>query len=112
MAGPKKTKLQAFFQLNCTDLNARECLYTKTTQHYVWNDKQIRSTRQRGGEKVVTRLYTVFPKNQELFHLLLLLLHVRGPTCFQDLLKFNDIVYDSFLKATQGRGIASNNNEW
>jgi len=113
VADPKKTKLQAFFQLNVTDVNAREHLYTEIPHHYVWNDKEKKwLPRKRGGDKIVTRLYTVSPKNQELFHLRLLLLHVRGPTCFQDLLSFNGVVYDSFLKAAQARGIASNNNEW
>lgn len=68
--------------------------------------------RHRGGDKIVTRLYTVNPKNRELFHLRLLLLHVRGAKGFVEVRTYNNIIYDTFVEAAQARGIASNDNEW
>lgn len=66
----------------------------------------------RGGEKIISRIYSVSPKDIELFHLRLLLLHVKGPKSFEDVKSLNGIPYNSFVEACHVRRIASNDNEW
>ena len=42
--------------------------------------------RQRGGDRIISRMYSVSPADAERFHLRLLLLHVPGATSFTNLL--------------------------
>lgn len=113
VANPRQTKLQAFFKLNQIDDSANNLLYLDIPQHYVWNDSDKKWTkRQRGGNKVISRMYTVSPKNKELFHLRLLLLHVRGVKNFDDVKTFDGVTYHTFEEAAHARGIATNNQEW
>lgn len=107
----RRTKLTAFFEIN--QIDSSDLLYTETPIHYIWVDKEKKwKKRQRGGSKAIARLFYVSPKDVELFHLRLLLLHVRGPICFQDLRTVGNIVYPTFSAAAHARGIASNDREW
>ena len=49
--------------------------------------------------KVFTRMARISPRNQERYCLYLLLLHVRGPTSWTDLLTLGDMVCTSFRQA-------------
>lgn len=60
----------------------------------------------RGGDKIITRMSVVLPKDIDLFHLRLLLLHVCSAKSFADV-----NTYNSFFGACHARGIASNDNE-
>lgn len=110
---PKQTKLLAFFQLNSEDPSAEPYKYTEIPLHFTWYaDSKKWKKRLRGGDKIISRMYAVSPKDIELFHLRLLLLHVNGPKSFEDLRTYDGILYNSFLEACHARGIASNDNEW
>ncbi|XP_065368825.1 uncharacterized protein LOC135961256 [Calliphora vicina] len=107
------TKLLAFFELNRIDPSANQYTYCEVPSHYVWNDARKKwQRRQRGGDKIISRMYSVSPKNPELFHLRLLLLHVCGPKSYEDIRTYNRVLYSTFVAACHARGIASNDNEW
>lgn len=109
----RRTKLLAYFKLNEVDPAARAYRYVDLPLHYVWVDKdKIWKNRQQGGEKIISRMYVVSPKDVELFHLRLLLLHVTGPQSFADVRFYNGVQYPTFVAACHARGIASNDNEW
>lgn len=109
----RNTKLLAFFHLNRNDPSANAFKYTEIPLHYVWIDKdKYWKKRIRGGDKIISRMYSISPKDVELFHLRLLLLHVTGPISFQDVRTYDGIVYNTFVEACFARGIASNDNEW
>jgi len=109
----KKTKLLAFFELNILDDRASSYTYVQIPMHYTWNDRDKNWTwRLRGGDKIIPRMYLVSSKDVELFHLRLLLLHVKGPKSFADVRTYNGIVYSTFVEACYARGIATNDNEW
>lgn len=57
-------------------------------------------------------MYVVSPKEIELFHLRLLLLHVTGVESFEQVKFYNGVQYNTFVEACHARGIASNDNEW
>lgn len=78
------TKLESWFVLNGSDDDARQWLYTDIPQHYVYVDSKWK-TRQRGSDKIVSRMYTVSIKDEERFYLRMLLLHLPGATCFESL---------------------------
>ncbi len=51
-------------------------------------------------------------RNLELTCLRILLLHVRGPTSFQDLRTFDHVTYPTFEQAARRRGLIEDDNEW
>lgn len=109
----RNTKLLAYFQLNNEDRYARQIKYVDIPTHYTWNNAEKRWQRRvLGGDKILTRMYVVSPRDVELFHLRLLLLHVVGAKSFADVRTYNGVIYNSFIEACHARGIASNDNEW
>lgn len=104
---PRQTKLLAYFALNRVDVTARQYRYVDIPLHYVWIDKEKKwKRRQQGGDKIISRMYVVSPKEIELFHLRLLLLHVTGPKSFMDVKFYNGVQYNTFVEACHARGIA------
>ena len=64
------TQLMGFFQLNCNDTEAGQYKYIEIPKHYVWVQKDRKwKRRQRGGDKVVVRMYAVSPRDSERFFL-------------------------------------------
>ncbi|GKE04655.1 hypothetical protein Tco_1396673, partial [Tanacetum coccineum] len=51
------------------------------------------------------RLISANPAKGERFYLRVLLSHVKGPTCWEDLYIVNDILYSTFRKAALKRGL-------
>ena len=62
------THLTAWFQLNADDADARQYLYTEIAQHYVFVDREKKwAERRRGGDRVISRMYSVSPTDPEKF---------------------------------------------
>lgn len=110
---PKDTKLQAWFLLNSSaESNSCQHLYTEIPFYFTWDETHKRwKPRQRGAGNIVTRLYNVDPRKIELFHLRLLLLHVRGAKSFVDLRTYDGIIYQTFREAAIARGVALDDSE-
>ena len=64
------------------------------------------------GERVITRLYTVNPKNIELFYLRLLLLHTRGATSHADLRAHKGDTYTTYHDTCVARGLTESDHQW
>lgn len=75
----RPSKLEAFFQLNLCDDNARQYTYDKILRYYVWNDSDSRWTKRKKGMQIGRISYT-HHSSREAWYLRLLLLTVRGPT--------------------------------
>ncbi len=73
----KPTTLMAWFELNQSNVEARQYLYCDIPYHYVLKDYKYK-IRERGENKILTRMYSVSPRNTELYSLRLLLLYVAG----------------------------------
>lgn len=98
--------LTAFFILNRDNPEARQYLYQEIPYHFVYNKNlHMWTPRQRDHEKTIARVQFVYPSSKELFHLRLLLQHVRGPTSFEDLLTVNGVPYTTFSDACVARGL-------
>jgi len=106
-----RTKLESWFQLNENDANARHLLYTDIPYNYVYVRNKWQQ-RQRGGNNVVARMYTVGIKDEERFYLRMLLLHVKGATSFQFLRTVDDVVYNTFKEAAFHRHLLDSDEEW
>lgn len=110
LAETGRTKLEKFFELNTSDETAREFVYTDIPYHYVFNRNW--NKRQRGENKIVARMYTVSPKDEERFYLRILLLHVQGPMSFEDLRTYDGVVHATFKEASVARGLLETDDEW
>ena len=114
----KDTMLTAWFNLNETDENAREYLYAEIAEHYVFNKKdRVWTKREKGGDKILSRMYQVSPKEEELFYLRVLLLHVRGARSFENIRTAPDrngvpVLYETFKEAARARGLTRDDAEF
>ncbi|XP_074342285.1 uncharacterized protein LOC141679779 [Apium graveolens] len=107
----KLSHLEAFFQLNYTDPEARKFTYDEIPRHYVWNELDtVWNVRKRGLQ--IGRLFYTHHGTGELWYLRLLLTKVRGPTSFKHLSTVNGKVCLSFQDACREYGLLDDDNEW
>jgi len=114
LRNPQDSKLTAWFKLNQEDATARQFLYTEIPQHYVWdapNKKWLRR-KTNTGERVITRLYAVNPKNTESSYLRLLLLHTPGALSYEYLKTYHSHIYATYRDVCVARGFTASDDEW
>ncbi|KAL8049007.1 hypothetical protein ABFX02_07G104800 [Erythranthe guttata] len=101
-----KTMLTEFFNANRCDESAMRLrlLYKEFPEYFVWEAGK-RKWKIRQKQHVVGRLCTVNPLEGERYFERLLLLNVRCPTSFEDLLTFNGHTYFTFREAATARGL-------
>ncbi|XP_060846202.1 uncharacterized protein LOC132925860 [Rhopalosiphum padi] len=102
-----RTKLTAFFELNTTDVEARQYLYQEIPVHYTWNaTRRMWSRRRRQVTyETLARMYVVNPLDRDRFHLRLLLLHKRGPQSFRDMRTVDGVEYPTYGAAAVAMGL-------
>ncbi|KAH7701638.1 Protein Y46B2A.2, partial [Aphelenchoides avenae] len=101
----KHSTLDAFFRLNASGNElAKTLLYSEVPAHFVMKNGEWVPTRSR---KVVSRIYSVSPAQNELYMLRTLLLYVKGPTCYEDLYVVDGEVCPSYASACLRRGITT-----
>ena len=107
------SQLESWFQLNRVDPEAHQYKYSEIPYHYVFHKKTTEwKRRQRGADKIISRLYSAQPKEGERFYLRVLLLHVPGATSYEDLRTVNGVVLDSFREACLQRNLLQDDREW
>ena len=107
------TMLTACFDLNQRDEHARQFLYCNLPYHYVFQKKDKKwVARQRGAEKVVSRMYNANIREGERYFLRVLLLNVPGALSFEDLKTFEGAVSQSFREACLARGLLEDDALW
>lgn len=114
-AAESETTLTAWFKLNADNEPARQHLYHEIPTFYVFDARanpRRWKPRQRGGDKIIARMFSVSPRDAERFHLRLLLLHVPGPTCFEDLRTVDGDVLPTFREACIRRHLLEDDNIW
>ena len=115
-SGSHVTKLTAWFALNnSTDTSSRQYLYGEIPKHYTWqasNGKKWVKRRNNLGARVISRIYSVSPRDRERFYLRMLLFHVRGARSFRDMRTHEGVVYESFEAACRARGLLIDDTEW
>ncbi|GBM58760.1 hypothetical protein AVEN_179315-1 [Araneus ventricosus] len=83
-AAQRNTMLTAWFELNRRDPDANRYFYSDIPKHFVWKNYKW-ERRVRFGDRIVSRLYSVSPKDTERFHLRMLLFHVTRAKSFEEL---------------------------
>ncbi|XP_029172378.1 uncharacterized protein LOC114941527 [Nylanderia fulva] len=112
------TMLLDYFQLNARDEEAKQYLYSDIPSHYVFkkviiNGRTInRWVKRQRYFNCIGRMYSVSPSQIELFHLRILLLHVKGATSFQELKTVNNEIHQTFTAACLALGLIEDDEEW
>ncbi|XP_010687521.1 uncharacterized protein LOC104901629 [Beta vulgaris subsp. vulgaris] len=94
-----RTPLTAFFKANATIEGAQNYLYGEFTEHYRWDLSSKEWVKRKNKVIVIGRLTFVGPTEGERYFLRLLLLNVRGPRSFEDLLTVDGYRCASFQEA-------------
>lgn len=123
VAAPPATTLTAFFKLCTDDMFAQTLLYSEVPKYFTWNASKKEFQRRKQGKAVpghanlystdaLGRLYTVHPNNAECYYLRLLLINVRGPTCFEHLRTVNGQQCATYREACQELNLLENDAHW
>ena len=112
----KVTMLMDYFALNERDPEARQYLYPDIPNHYTFkkapgSNKMQWEKRQQNFD-VIGRMYSVSPTQIELFHLRVLLLHVKGAKNFIDLRTVDGVIYSTFVATCLALGLIEDDEEW
>ena len=112
----KRTKLTAYFELNQQDEDACGLYYRQIPECYRWDtDKRMWMTRKRetnGIPKQIGRMYSIHPRQQELYNLRLLLNNVKGAEGFDDLKNFQGVTHETYQSAAVARNLVKNDMIW
>ncbi|XP_075092424.1 uncharacterized protein LOC142172656 [Nicotiana tabacum] len=102
----KKTMLTEFFLMNETNKDTKELklLYKDFPQHFVWSSSYKMWTQRQQGH-VIGRVVTCHPTEGERYYLRLLLMNVRAPKSYKDLITVNEICCDTFRESAEKRGL-------
>ncbi|XP_058797039.1 uncharacterized protein LOC131667563 [Phymastichus coffea] len=107
-----------YFKLNVHNISARQYYYNEIPKYFTYKKTKINGTvtslwdTRKKHFKCIGRMYSVSPTQTELFHLRLLLFHVKGPTSYNDLKTVDNILYPSFTAACLALGIIEDDEEW
>ena len=108
-----ETTLTEFFALCRDHPEARKYTYQEIPEHYTWSKTERRwKMRERGFGKVIGRIHSTTPADQERFFLRLLLLKHRGPTSYEDVRTVDSVTYPSFREAAIAAGLFVDDKEW
>ncbi|XP_066316197.1 uncharacterized protein [Miscanthus floridulus] len=108
----RKTMLTEWFVANQNADQGRHLTYCEFPSKWKW-DSSSRSwdCRQRPTGKI-GRLYYVHPSVGERYFLRMLLLVVRGAQSYEDVRRYNGVLYPTFKLACSARGLLGDDKEW
>ncbi|KAL5543450.1 hypothetical protein UlMin_007234 [Ulmus minor] len=104
-----RSMLTEYFNMNKTNEKAKTLLYNQFPEHFVWNQRDKFWIPRKKGH-VIGRIVTTNPSEGERYYLRLLLNHIRGATCFQDLRIVNNVLTSSFRESALLRGLLKSDN--
>ena len=107
----KKTILTDWFTANCTIPTAKQHSYLNFLHHFVW-EKKSRKWKSHSQANVIARMYFVHPSTGERIYLRLLLITVKGPESWEDLRRFQGVLYPMFKAACVIHGLLEDDGEW
>ncbi|XP_070010148.1 uncharacterized protein [Nicotiana sylvestris] len=98
--------LTEFFSMNDTDEDPKELnlLYKEFPEYFVWSSSDKFWAR-RQKRCAIGRIVTFHPTEGERYYLRLLLMHVRGPTSYKDLLTVDGEPCSTFRESVEKRGL-------
>nr|XP_016466763.1 PREDICTED: uncharacterized protein LOC107789465 [Nicotiana tabacum] len=107
----KQTMLTHFFEMNRTNAEAMKLnlLYREFPEHFVWSATE-RMWTPRKHRYAIGRVVTCHPIEGERYYLRMLLMTIRGPKSYNDLLTVNRERCSSFRESVEKRGLLQSDN--
>lgn len=106
----KDSTLTAYFKFMSANPECK-ILYPDMPMYCTWNKTLGKWNFRKGYQKSFGRMYTVNPKQTDLYHERYLLLHVPAKS-FSDLKTVDGKEYDNYSQACLARGLITNDDEW
>jgi hypothetical protein len=107
----KDTQLMGWFKANQSIPEANDCLYQDFPQRFVWVTED-RRWKVRQSKFAIGRMTFVHPSSGERFYLRTLLTIVKGAKDWDDLKRFDGILYPTYKAACLARGLLEDDGEW
>jgi hypothetical protein len=106
-----RTHLTEFFESNKVFLGNDDYAprtYVEFGSAFVWHtkDRKWKKRKNQRAFETFARLSWISPRQEEVYYLRLLLLHVVGPIGFADLRTYEGTVYSTYMEAAVARGLA------
>ncbi|XP_078436351.1 uncharacterized protein LOC144707103 [Wolffia australiana] len=105
------TKWMRYNREHPEDEVAKRTLYSDFPSYYTWNDSTRRWSRCHRLQ-CIGRLHFVCPHDTTRYYLQLMLHHVPGARCYEDLRTVDDVVYDTYQSAAEALGLLHSDTEF
>ncbi|XP_021992205.1 uncharacterized protein LOC110889021 [Helianthus annuus] len=108
----KMTMFTEWMNCNKVDEFARTLRYVQFPGYYVWNAKNHKWNRRKHPYGSIARVHYVPPSLCDCYYLRILLNHIKGPTCFEDIKTVDGQVFQTFKDACFARGLLNDDKEY
>jgi hypothetical protein len=112
----RRTMLTEWFRANQEYAGGRDLTYCEYPSRFKWDGSGRTWLPRRGPNQVgsgkIGRLYYVHPSVGERYFLRMLLLVVRGAVSYEDVRRYNGVLYSTFKGACNTRGLLGDDQEW
>ena len=108
----KDTQLTSWFKSNIEYPDFNHLTYYEYPQYFKWDLKSKKWVKRQRSNNIVVRVYAVSPNDINRFYLKLILNHIRGAICYEDLLIVNGHKYDTYREVASIYGLLENDDIW